>query len=78
MEQEQAGPSKIAPPGPSSTGLGPAEQQASLLVIQAEVKEELRDFLRTHTRIEPKFTFFNQVSEDLQIENSDLPRHFQK
>jgi hypothetical protein len=71
---EQAGPSKIAPPGPSSTGLGPAEQQASLLVIQAEVKEERLYFIRAHTKIEPKFTFVSQVSEDLQIANSDLPR----
>jgi hypothetical protein len=37
---EQAGPSQIAPPGPSSTGLGTAEQQAfHLLIRQEEVKK---------------------------------------
>jgi len=74
MEQEQAGPSKIAPPGPSSTGLGPAEQQASLVERRAEVNQALLSFLRAHTKIEPKFNFVFQVSQDLQIENSDIPR----
>ena len=37
-------------------------------------EQELLDFLRAHTKIEPKFTFVSQVSEDLQIANSDLPR----
>jgi hypothetical protein len=67
----EAGPSQVAPPGPSSTGLGPAEEQASLLIRQAEVKQELRYFLRAHTKIEPKFTFVDQVYRDLQISNSD-------
>lgn len=67
---EQAGPSKIAPPGPSSTGLGPAE----LLRLQSEMKNELLNFLQSHTLIKPKFNFVNQVEEDLQIEHSDLPR----
>ena len=70
---EQAGPSQIAPPGPSSTGLGTAEQQAfHLLIRQEEVKKELLNFLRAHTKIEPKFNFVAQLADDLQIKNADL------
>lgn len=68
----QAGPSTTAPPVLSSPDLGPAEPQVSL--IWSQVKQELLHFLRFKTKIEPKFTFVAQVKEDLQIDDSDLPR----
>lgn len=71
---EETGPSQIAPPDNSSTGLGPEEQQAFLLEIQAGMKLELQTFLRSFTKIEPKFNFVSKVSEDLDIDHSDLPK----
>lgn len=35
---------------------------------------EFHDFLRFHTRIEPKFNFVKQCQSDLKINSSDLER----
>lgn len=66
---EQAGPSEIAPQVPSSTGLGPAEQQAYDFKLKQEHDRELLEFIRHHTQIEPKYNFVMQLAENLQIQN---------
>ena len=53
---------------------GPAAPQASLLEKQTEVREKLRDLLRSRTKIEPKFTYVNKLIDDLNINHSNFER----
>jgi len=67
-----AAPGEIAGQGPAEVeqAAGDAELQAALLTKRENVKGEVLTLLRRFSKIEPKFTFVNQVNEDLQIDRS--------